>query len=278
MATRPDNEIIQISGPISLNQSDCCVIQTKQSIMTMWWCTGTKVMLTSSNGNIFRVTGHLCGEFPTQRPVMWNFDVCFDMRLNKRSSKQSWGWWFETPWCPIWCHCNGDQHFEEQSRGQTDEWKLVLWKDHVHYVPSKCMNTWRNTMDIKNNAWVTVITIFGSQLRRFANDFHEWRSHEWKLLVNRVTSDPKIVIHGNECVILFLTCYFMSWTHNSTKNNHWSLISQLSPRTVVSDLALWRHHSGSVKSREREILALWRHICWLFLHAQIGAKAIFTSE
>ena len=23
------------------------------------------------------------------------------------------------------------------------------------------------------------ITIFGSQVRRFANDFHEWRSHEW---------------------------------------------------------------------------------------------------
>ena len=124
--------------------------------------------------------------------------------------------------------------------------------------------------DIKNNAWVTV----NNDLR----DFHEWRSHEWKLLANRITSDPKIVIHGNEGIILFLTRYFMSWTHNSPKNNHRSLISQLSPRTVVSDLALWRHHSGSVTSREREILALWRHICRLFLHAQIGTKAIFTCE
>ena len=25
------------------------------------------------------------------------FDVLFDLRLNKRLSKQSWGWWFETP-------------------------------------------------------------------------------------------------------------------------------------------------------------------------------------
>ena len=116
------------------------------------------------------------------------------------------------------------------------------------------------------------ITIFGSRVRRFANDFHEWRSHEWKSLANRVTSDTKIVIHGNECTILFLTRYFMSWTHKSAKNNHRSLISQVSPRTVVSDLALWRHHSGSVTSREREILALWRHICRLFLHSQIGAK------
>ena len=33
------------------------------------------------------------GEFPTQRPVTRSFDIFFDMRLNKRSSKQSWGWW-----------------------------------------------------------------------------------------------------------------------------------------------------------------------------------------
>ena len=36
------------------------------------------------------------GEFPTQRPVTWSFDVYFDLRPNKRLSKQSWGWWFET--------------------------------------------------------------------------------------------------------------------------------------------------------------------------------------
>ena len=61
------------------------------------------------------------------------------------------------------------------------------------------------------------ITIFGSRVRRFANKFHEWRSHEWKSLANRITSDPKIVIHGNECITLFLTRFLMSWTHNSAK-------------------------------------------------------------
>ena len=45
-------------------------------------------MMTLSNGNIFRVTGPLCGEFtgpgefPTQRPVTRSFDVFFDLRLN----------------------------------------------------------------------------------------------------------------------------------------------------------------------------------------------------
>ena len=46
------------------------------------------------------------GEFPAQRPVTQSFDVFFDLRLNKPLSKQSWGWWFETLWRPLWRHCN----------------------------------------------------------------------------------------------------------------------------------------------------------------------------
>ena len=68
-------------------------------------------MMTSSNGNIFRVTG-LCagnspvtGEFPAQRAVTRSFDVFFDLRPNNQLSKQSWGWRFETPSRPLWRHC-----------------------------------------------------------------------------------------------------------------------------------------------------------------------------
>ena len=46
------------------------------------------------------------GEFPTQRPVTRSFDVFFGLRLNKRLSKQSWGWWFETLSRPLWRHRN----------------------------------------------------------------------------------------------------------------------------------------------------------------------------
>ena len=38
------------------------------------------------------------GDFPAQRPVTRSFGVFFDLRLNKRLYKQSWGWWFETQW------------------------------------------------------------------------------------------------------------------------------------------------------------------------------------
>ena len=54
-----------------------------------------KIMMTSSNGNIFRVTCLYAGnspvtsEFSAQRWVTRSFDVFFDLRLNKRLSKQS---------------------------------------------------------------------------------------------------------------------------------------------------------------------------------------------
>ena len=47
------------------------------------------------------------GEFPAQRPVTRSFDVFFELRLNKRLSKQPWGWWFETPAWSLWRHRNG---------------------------------------------------------------------------------------------------------------------------------------------------------------------------
>ena len=76
----------------------------------------TLTMMTSSNGNIFRVTvpryweihrspvnsprKGQCGEFPAQGAVT---RICV---LNKRLSKQSWGWWFETPPRSLWRNCN----------------------------------------------------------------------------------------------------------------------------------------------------------------------------
>ena len=60
------------------------------------------LMMASSNGNIFRVTGPCASnspvtdEFPSQKPVTRIFDVFSDLRLNKLSRKQSRLWRFET--------------------------------------------------------------------------------------------------------------------------------------------------------------------------------------
>ena len=78
-----------------------------------WWsetpwssCDTTVVMMTSSNGNIFRVPG----EFPAQLEGQWRgalmlYLIC--IWINGTRSKQWWGWWFETPSRPFWRHCNG---------------------------------------------------------------------------------------------------------------------------------------------------------------------------
>ena len=69
---------------LALNCSNLCFVDY----------TDRGIMMTSSNGNIFRVTGPLCGEFtgpgefPAQWPVTRSFDVFFDLGLNKRLSKQ----------------------------------------------------------------------------------------------------------------------------------------------------------------------------------------------
>ena len=69
--------------------------------------------MTSSKRNIFRVTGPLCGEFTGRSRVnsphkgQWRGALMFSLIcLNKRLSKQSRRWWFETPSRPLWLHCN----------------------------------------------------------------------------------------------------------------------------------------------------------------------------
>ena len=92
-------------------------------------------MMTSSNGNIFRVLA-LCagnspvaGEFPAQRAVMRNFDVFFDLRLNKQLSKQSWRWWFET------------QQVSETKYLGVNISEDLHWSKHIQGLASKASST-----------------------------------------------------------------------------------------------------------------------------------------
>ena len=111
-------------------------------------------MMTSWNGIIFRVTDPLCGEFTGHRWIphtkasdteLWCF--VFYRHLNKRLSKQSRGWWFETPSCSLWLHCI--QYFdidENRRNSRTMKFGLViLTRGGVTHQ----MNTqrWRHQMD-----------------------------------------------------------------------------------------------------------------------------------
>ena len=92
-------------------------------------------MMTSSNGNIFRVTGPLCGEFPTERPVTRSFDVLFDLRLNKRLSKQSWGWRFETPSRYYDAIVMRTSWFNERSQGESS--RMIFFHKEPNYITSE---------------------------------------------------------------------------------------------------------------------------------------------
>ena len=80
------------------------------------------------------------GEFPAQRPVTRSFDVCFDLRLNKRLDKQSWGLWFETLLRPLLCHCNGSFHINSSLQ------KWIYRRMYDIYTIRKCVevNIYKN--------------------------------------------------------------------------------------------------------------------------------------
>ena len=92
----------------------------------LWFCTVrfySCAMMTSSNGNIFRVTGHLCGEFTGHR---W-------IPLTKASDAELWCFLWSAPestveetivrlviWDasrPLWRHCNssGSLHWQQDN-------------------------------------------------------------------------------------------------------------------------------------------------------------------
>ena len=77
----------------------------------------------------------VAGEFPTQRPVTRSFEVFFDLRLNNRLRKQSWGWWFETLSCPLWRHCN-ECNIYHQLLTQDIAWLpwYVIFYHWMHFI------------------------------------------------------------------------------------------------------------------------------------------------
>ena len=84
------------------------------------------------------------GEFPAQRPVARSFDVFSDLRLDKRLSKQSWGWWFEKPSRPLWRHCYVFK--------QTDHRRLLWLHDAECFIVIEGVKTVKwTTFDVFRN-------------------------------------------------------------------------------------------------------------------------------
>ena len=106
-----------------------------------------KIMMPSSNGNIFRVTGLLCGEFTGHQWIphskasdaeLWFF--VWSAPDDKRLRKQSWGWWFETPSYSLWRHCNFRKRKVLQSENKvTGGTRTILGLGHETPVCIVCL-------------------------------------------------------------------------------------------------------------------------------------------
>ena len=97
------------------------------------------------------------GEFPALRPVTRSFNVFIDLRLNKRLSKQSWGWWFETPSRPFCCkyHFIKNRHLCYFNSNQF-LWQLSAshqWPDVFSYGLVNDMTSVTNTFPVKIDSY-----------------------------------------------------------------------------------------------------------------------------
>ena len=140
-------------------------------------------MMTSSN-ETFPALLAICagnspvtGEFPAQRPVMRSFDVFFDLRLNKRLSKQSWGWWFETPSHPLWRHCS--------------EFKSLLKSGHGRVIKSHMKL--RALLLIHVLTFLTCSEVPGNILKPVRRVFCNWHSY----ICNKPTYFWACLLPGN---------------------------------------------------------------------------------
>ena len=119
----------------------------------------------------------VAGEFPAHRPVTRSFDVFFDLRLNKRLSKQLWGWWFETLSCSLWHHCN--RAWWEgvyPSSLLCTLVKLYIWKDYYWINDCWSLIGWEDYMiNMMTSSNVRIFRVTGPLCGKFTGP--RWIPH-----------------------------------------------------------------------------------------------------
>ena len=102
-------------------------------------------MMTLSNGNISALLAICAGNHrsPVNSPrkCQWRGALMFSLicALNKRLSKQCRGWWFETPSCPLWRHCNELHHKKMTFSKRFLRFCFSMTSWHMFTVTTKCL-------------------------------------------------------------------------------------------------------------------------------------------
>ena len=93
--------------------------------------------------------------------------------------------------------------------------------------------------------WIAIL------VRGFGNDFHDWRSHEWKSMASRVTNG-----HYSREPIYFIISYTLFYVLDIEKTiTHFAIVAK--DRLF---LVFWRHWRWHVTSRGGQVLVSC-HIC-----------------
>ena len=219
--------------------------------VSIW--TDSQNMMTSSNGNIFGVTGPLCGEFtgsgefPTQSPVTRSFDVFFDLRLNKRLSKQPWGWWFETPSWSLWRHCDETPFLTchivitRCQKINTHAYHLLVsswWLFWAGFCFQSMKSHIRNKI-MYGLAWITNFGYWWSDLPLIFTNDCVTRENQWQI----TSSWPKVCYHDKPYVALYI---YLQWCQMASQitNKRFSVTKENITDPLVQSTK--RKHNRSV--------------------------------
>ena len=103
------------------------------------------------------------GEFPSQGPVTWSFDVLFGLCVNKRLNKQSWSWWLVTPLRSLLCHGN---ELWTALPAYAPRWRLIAFSCAHPFSTcpfSLCINSEKLRIPLYNMDTTNVLSILFSE-------------------------------------------------------------------------------------------------------------------
>ena len=142
-----------------------------------------------------------------------NAELCcfFYLHPNKRLSKQWWGWWFETPLCPLWRHRN-EFVISTAINNFLHDWAVSLmtfvfqWMSKVPWIYMIFL--------IYRNALVLPLQI--------ASGYHHQDIHIWIIYINTDDFEVRVVkkdwhLQGRKC-------------HNITPQSVCDIVSEHWPR------------------------------------------------
>ena len=140
------------------------------------------------------------GELPAQKSVTRSFGIFFDLCLNKQFSKQSCGWWFETPTCSWWRHCNVKVH------GKSDITSFPC----CGY--SETFQTWRQ--------WaMNILMLMGVLFTSLTGGYHDFIDH---IIWNMILYSTGVMVSLNYHIcVCFLGCACNSCEMHINRFNQW---------------------------------------------------------